>query len=174
MHRKGTQPQRSATTSDATISACSGDATIRTSSVGDATIRASSVADATSYDGAATINSASIIAAAATTILVVRIAVAVIVATAIVTPTYNCPPSNDRSTSIHCGSAIASVGDAASTITACSVGDAASTITACSVGDTTPTEATASATATPVRESLIGNGYRTQDECSSNGNDGSV
>jgi hypothetical protein len=50
---------------------------------------------ATSYHGAATINSARIIAAAST-ILVVWIAVAAAgVATA-----YNCPPSNDRSTSI--------------------------------------------------------------------------
>jgi hypothetical protein len=52
---------------------------------------------ATSYDRAATINSARIIAAAST-ILVVGIAVAAaVVATAYA---YGCPPSNDRSTSI--------------------------------------------------------------------------
>jgi hypothetical protein len=60
--------------------------------------RAASYNGAASYKGAATINSASIIAAAST-ILVVRIAVA-----AVVTAAYNCPPSNDRSTSIHGGS----------------------------------------------------------------------
>jgi hypothetical protein len=53
---------------------------------------------ATSYDGAATIHSAAIIAAAST-ILVVGIAVAAVIATA-----YNRPPSNDRSTSINCSS----------------------------------------------------------------------
>jgi len=52
----------------------------------------------TSCNGAATINSASIIAAAST-ILVVGIAVASVVPT-----TYNCAPANDRSTSIHGGS----------------------------------------------------------------------
>jgi hypothetical protein len=96
--------------------------------------------------------------------LVVRIAVAVIIATAIVTSAYHCPPSNDRSASIHCGSAVRTA----------SVADAAATISACTVGDGTPTIATASATAAPKRESLIGNGYRAQDECGSNGNDGAV
>jgi hypothetical protein len=71
---------------------CSASGNRATSCNGAATINRT-----TSYNGAATINSASI--AAASTILVVRIAVAAVIATA-----YNCPPSNDRPTSIHGGS----------------------------------------------------------------------
>ena len=55
---------------------------------------------ATSYDGSATINSATVIAAASA-ILVVRIAVAAIVPTA-----NNCPSSNYRSTAIDGGSSV--------------------------------------------------------------------
>jgi hypothetical protein len=161
-HRKGTQPQRSATTSAATISASSvGDASA--SSVGDATISGSSVGDTTPYDGAATINSAGIIAAAST-ILVVRIAVAAVVATA-----YNCPPSNDRSTSIHCGSAICTA-----TIGTAAVGDSAAIGTA-SVRDSAATVAAPSASAAaPKRQGVSGNRRNAERECGNNANDGSV
>ncbi len=53
---------------------------------------------ATSYDRAATINSATIVAASSA-ILVVRIAVA----PAVVPAAYNCPSSNDSSTSMNGG-----------------------------------------------------------------------